>query len=253
MLRDLLSSRAILAGLVFVVVVVAGTQLYSWHVRRTSEAELERHDRLLQELKKQNEARPAQAVNVPTDTETPGFVNTDTPRSHETEALHTETETLDLTNAFLPDDMVSEEAPAEEVPVSPFGFGQYPEVPDDYPWGSNEPKFWKNLSMDGELLNRVLIKIWTDDPGSISGGSNANINGQLRVYPHYHDAIYLEWADHIGLDGKVKRRYVSGSVSGLPPDISFRIAETGEVPAGIRALNYETDGLDPYNFLDLLK
>ena len=105
--------------------------------------------------------------------------------------------------------------------------------------------------MTGELLSRVLIKIWTDDPGSISGGSTAHINGQLRIFPHYHDAIYLQWADHIGLDGKVKHRYVSSSTSGLPPDISFSIAETGEVPVGIRALDYETEGIDPYNFLDL--
>ena len=50
MLRDVFLSRRILAGLIFVSVAVAGTQLYSWYVRR-SEAEFERHDRLLQGLK----------------------------------------------------------------------------------------------------------------------------------------------------------------------------------------------------------
>ena len=44
MLRDVFLSRRILAGLIFVGVAVAGTQLYSWHVRRRSEAEFERHD-----------------------------------------------------------------------------------------------------------------------------------------------------------------------------------------------------------------
>ena len=39
MLRDVFSSRGILAGLVFVIVAVAGTQLYSWHARRTTKAD----------------------------------------------------------------------------------------------------------------------------------------------------------------------------------------------------------------------
>ena len=35
MLRDVFSSRAILAGLVFFVVIVGCTQFYSWYVKRT--------------------------------------------------------------------------------------------------------------------------------------------------------------------------------------------------------------------------
>ena len=76
MLRDVFLSRRILAGLIFVGVAVAGTQLYSWHVRHSNEAEFERHDRLLQGLNQKNEGCPAEVVNVPTDTETRGFVDT---------------------------------------------------------------------------------------------------------------------------------------------------------------------------------
>ena len=47
MFGDLLSSRMIQAGLVFFVVVVGGSLLYSWHVHRTTEAELARHNRLV--------------------------------------------------------------------------------------------------------------------------------------------------------------------------------------------------------------
>ena len=52
MLRDVFLSRRILAGLIFVSVAVAGTQLYSWYVRRRSEAEFERHDRARYALRK---------------------------------------------------------------------------------------------------------------------------------------------------------------------------------------------------------
>ena len=55
MFRDLLSNRFIQAGLVFCVLIVGGSQLYYWHVRRTSEVALEQHDRFLREYEKQIE------------------------------------------------------------------------------------------------------------------------------------------------------------------------------------------------------
>ena len=47
MFGDLLSRRMIQAGLVFFVLVVGSSLLYSWHVHRTTEAELARHNRLV--------------------------------------------------------------------------------------------------------------------------------------------------------------------------------------------------------------
>ena len=44
MFRYLLSSRLIQAGLVFFIIVVGGSLLYSWHVRRTTDAEFPRPD-----------------------------------------------------------------------------------------------------------------------------------------------------------------------------------------------------------------
>ena len=70
MLRDLLSNRAILGGLVFCVVLVGCTQFYSWQVRRTSQEELERTTRTVQQLKKQNETRAAEVEKPPPPGET---------------------------------------------------------------------------------------------------------------------------------------------------------------------------------------
>ncbi|MYG08678.1 hypothetical protein F4167_19105 [Candidatus Poribacteria bacterium] len=88
MFGDLLSSRWFQGGFAFFVLCVGGSLLYSWHVHRTTESDMARHDRLLLGREKQNETHPAESVNVPTDTETPGFVytpdeNTDTPRSED--------------------------------------------------------------------------------------------------------------------------------------------------------------------------
>ena len=52
MFRDMFSgSRAIFIGVVFFVLVVGGSLLYSWHVHRTTDAELAETRRKVQPLK----------------------------------------------------------------------------------------------------------------------------------------------------------------------------------------------------------
>ncbi|MDE0017064.1 MAG: hypothetical protein OXU51_12805 [Candidatus Poribacteria bacterium] len=159
MFRDLLSSRMIQGGLAFFVLVVGGSLFYSWHGQRTTEIELARHDPFLKGREKQNETRPAEAVNDPTESKPPGFVNTPdentgTLMSDTTEVFENETDAL--ADAFLPEDFVSEEAPAEEGPVSPYGFGPYPEVPEDLPL-REKPFDWTSKNVEAELLMRVIL------------------------------------------------------------------------------------------------
>ena len=60
MFRDMLSgSRALLFGLVFFVLVVGGSLLYSWHVHRTTEAESLRADDVVSERENRNETSTA--------------------------------------------------------------------------------------------------------------------------------------------------------------------------------------------------
>ena len=75
MLHDGFSNRWFQGSLVFFVLVIGGSLLYSWHALRTTESDIERHDRFLQAREKQNETRPAPAVNVPTENETPGLIS----------------------------------------------------------------------------------------------------------------------------------------------------------------------------------
>ena len=129
MFGDILSgSRLILVGLVFFVLVVGGSLLYSWHVQRTSEAELEQHDQLSQGLENENATRSAQSVNLRSETDE-NFIEgpkdsteTDTKIPEETAALPIDAELLGVT----------EDAPTEEVQVSPFGFGPYPKLPEGW-------------------------------------------------------------------------------------------------------------------------
>ncbi|MYB95516.1 hypothetical protein F4054_07935 [Candidatus Poribacteria bacterium] len=256
MFRDILSSRAILIGLVFFVLMVAGSLLYSWHVRRTTEAELESTNHAVQALKNKNDARPAQEVNVLRGNETPGFVDTlnkhtDTPMSDEIEVGYNETENLDIVDAFLPDDMSSEEASAEQMLVSPYGFGPYPPLPDDPYW---VPETWPAKSANHELMLRVSIKLISQGI-PVKGGSMQN----GLVYPSIKGIRYVEWKEYIGGNG-IPVRYISRD-TGHPDDRekmrTFKEATKGrnptesDFPSGIEFVSYEEGGIDPYTFLDL--
>ena len=60
MLRELFSSRLILAGLVILFVVAGAYWFYSWHVQRTVDAELAKTDAMLHSRKNDGETRYAQ-------------------------------------------------------------------------------------------------------------------------------------------------------------------------------------------------
>ena len=251
MLRNPLSSRAILAGLVFFVVVVSGSLLYSWHVRRTTEAEFQRGDRFLQGREKQNKTRPTQTIDVPTDTETPGFVstpdeNTDTPMSNETNVTIDDTALRGMADAFLPDDFVSEEA--EDAPVSAYGFGLYPELPSGFP-----ENYWDGISREHELIARVWMRLMEQGIDVVGGTMQNGL-----VYPSISGTIYVEW-DDVGTERYIARitgdpnttrriRDLQDPAAHLLP----RLAEK-DIPAGITVLTYPDGGIDPYQFLDLKK
>lgn len=244
MLRDLLSSRWFQGCLAFFVLCVGGSLLYSWHVHRTTESDMERHDRLLQGREKQNETRPAETVTVPNTTETSGLLNTpdettDTPMPDETEALETETEVIDLADAFLPDDMVSEEAPVEEVPISPYGFGPYPEIPADFPHNVNWTKFGKQ----GELLIRVMVKAWNQGDKFVSASTSQN----GRVYLIFPNTVYVKYGERLAPDGTVST-YIKRAYG--PDDLTIPLHRE-DFPAHVQVLDYDTDGIDPYEYLSL--
>ncbi|MYB93236.1 hypothetical protein F4054_16490 [Candidatus Poribacteria bacterium] len=247
MFRDLLSSRLIQAGFAFFVLCVGGSLLYSWHVHRTTAAEFVPIPQAVESLKNKTETNTA-----PVDFQTEGSVdtpdaNTDTPRPEATEALPNETETLDVADAFLPDDVGTEETPAEEVAVSPFGFGPYPEVPEDYParptWErSGYDTFSQDTQRELELLDRVLIKLWKQGERGYRGGSTDN----GKVYPHYKNTAYVRYRT----TGE-GRRYIARYKGDPAIRISPEQLRTGELPSYIRVLDIDSEGIDPYEFLDL--
>ena len=247
MFRDLLSSRLIQVGLAFFVVVVSGSLLYSWQTRRTTVAEFTRTDVVPHETRSEQDTVDTSTVDFE-QSETSFEVN-DSQMADDAEVspIDEASEVLDRADTFLPDDFVSEETSAEDVPVSPYGFGPYPEVPADYPehltpiW-SRDP----NAAEPFELIDRVLIKLWNQGHRDITGGSTGN----GKVYPHYANTAYVRYGSEITLpDGTVHREILR--IKGGPDIAPFaKQIRRGNTPAHIKIINFDRAGIDPHTFLE---
>ena len=190
MFRNILSSRLIQVGLVFFVVIVGGSWLYSWHVHRTTGAEVAETQRKVQPLKNKNETGTA-PVTQPLEFETPRETSfeTDIPQGR-------------LTEDVSIDKAIDVEAPEEinlsENEIEEGVTNDFPEVPDGFPmtpvW-EKFPNYQKGDMQDHETLYRVLIKLWNQgDRGFVNGVIDHN-NG--KVYPLYPDVIYVKWKESV--------------------------------------------------------
>ena len=252
MFHDILSSRGIVFGFAFFVLIVGGTQWYSWHVRRSSQAELDRTNRTVKQLESQKNAGVRRNFES---------IGPDTPESLEIPIVSDETQSMPEEKDVLPlhntggveiadpllENIVGTEEGHTEVPVSPFGFGSYPEVPPDYPsavvWrAANHGNLSAGTLQSIELLDRVLVKLWSEGERGFKGGIMAG----SKVYPHYHNTAYVRYAEEAGY------RYISEYQGGPDlPRLTREQLRTGKFPAGIRIINMDSAGIDAYRFLDL--
>ena len=251
MFRALLSSRLIQVGLVFFLVVVSGSLLYSWQTRRATVAEFTRTDVVPHETRSEQDTVDTSTVDFE-QTETPLEVD-DLQKSEDTDVapIDETSEMLEMADAFLPDDFVSEETPAEDVPVSPYGFGPYPEVPADFfgipIWQKGLSDIPVDVGKNVELIDRVLIKLWQQGDKNIIGGFLQN----GKVYPNYPETVYVEERIEESDDGLVKRtfRHITG-----PPGtgIYHEDIRRGNIPPHVTVIPMDdSQGLDPYSFLNL--
>ena len=248
MFGDLLSSRWFQGGLAFFVLVVGGSLLYSWHTLRTTESDMERHDRLLGQ-QKQKETRTAEEVNVPTATESPGLVNTpdentDTQMPDTTEALPNETEFADIADAFLPDDAVSADA-LDPSKMSRFGLGPYPEIPKEWNF---IPNYWETCdTIEDELLTRVSIKMHNEGIRSKYGSVGINPS-TLMITALERGTVLVEYEIDENGDKRIWRTLAH------PDDLEQgTYTRFSEIPSHLKIVTPDEIAFDPYEYLGLPK
>lgn len=141
-----------------------------------------------------------------------------------------------------------------DVPVSPFGFGAYPEVPADYTarhgktvWQypgslpqSNQPNI--------ELIHRVMIALW--NKGDTRFISATLENG--KIYVQYPNTMYVRYDVHKNPDGTDYRR-ISSWTAGEENQAAIDQILIGKIPTGVTLIDMDSDdvGIDPYTFLGL--
>ena len=243
MLRDMLSSKLVRAGLIGCILLIAGSLLYHRHVVGPIRKKEERTQQFLREF----EAKIAAAEKTDTDTAKQPATSVATLPIPETvheapKPLPTEKATPVVTAA--PKASVPEKAIAD-IPVSPYGFGTYPELPDEI-----SPALLPAPSAKDELLLRVRIKL-------LSQGINAEgtVMKDGLVYPIIKGTLYVKWGK-FSPDGY---RYIKNS-TGHPDDglrlRTIRWEKRGnlteaDIPPDITLISYEEAGIDPYEFLGL--
>ncbi len=139
--------------------------------------------------------------------------------------------------------------------VSPFGFGPYPQVPSDFPedpiWEedmeANISQFGSEAMKEAELMDRVLIQLWNQGHRATSASKHSN----GLVYPSFPNTVFVRW-DYIeeedGTITKYARRISSGAEVS---DSDLNDLGEGIIPPGIKVLDYDSDGINPYTFLNL--
>ena len=234
---DFRTNKWIIGGVLLLIIIAGGCYFWYQHSLaddRKAAADAAEYARRLENQKAKQEAATETKTTL---TKAPAENNTAEKLSTNNEVgNNTEAETLQQS------DTSAQTAETKDVPVSPFGFGPYPEIPDDYiiPPDKFNWDFWGETLQD-ELISRVRIKLWNQ--GIRSEGSSFE-NG--KVYPTILGTVYVVW------DGDRIRR-----ISGHPDDDFDAIEaalEAGQPPPeGITVLNRNEAGIDPYSFLELNK
>ncbi len=265
MLRAILTNKVVIMCLFFFILMVGGSLFYRWYVNRDIQAADTRHQQLLQQYQAAKKTqiplhRSPRTNDMGASEPSEASVTTDgtaEPVSEEPGALPIENTEgiIDPSDEFLPDLIGKEEF--TEMPLSPFGFGPYPEVPEGYP--ENIPPSWtwsaeKRQASDPirlkdfELIGRVLIKLWNQGDHNFVGAQRDSHNG--LVYPTYPNTAYAIFKEVENPDGTFRRIMTSVSAGPGVPKITPEHHRAARIP-GVRIIDAETAGINPYEFLNL--
>ena len=249
MIRDIITNKWFIGAIAFLIIFAGACYLWYRYDTAPYRQEAVESAKLLRQREATQKAETENAEKQAADV-TPAESTTPTAEKPITEMTDEVLETGAKTDTAAENVSASKQGTenAEEVRVSPHGFGPFPDIPPDYP----TQDIWdysKDYSAEAELLIRVQIKLWTQGIQTLGG----NMSNGL-AYPTLPGVVYIEW-DHKALpDGTVEKRV--SRVRGDPymgkilSDIMRRKGKLVEsdIPKDIEV---RERGIDPYVFLNL--
>ena len=256
MIRDIFTNKWIIRGLGFLILFTTAYVFWIRHDRAVIDQFVQEAVDARRQLQQSETKRKSDTGSTATTApESPAEHITPTAEKPITETFETTKtpETVETKPTQAQAEASAQAAETEDVPVSPHGFGPYPEVPDDLRsikrfkpvW---EYKKWPNVNLSDrmELLDRVVIKAWKEGTHRDWIGIG-EFNG--KFYFNYPNTVHV-WFDERD-PGDKDTRYISGMDGmSLTEDQQDQILR-GKTLLGVRVLDGETGGIDPYEYLNL--
>ena len=245
--------------LILCVVFVVFALTYSEYVKRESVSHINETTIAAQKIEKDgvlDESGPITGDEQDTNPEQ-NVLSDDTeysPEAVSAERVDAENES-DLFQGFFSAEELAEEADVDidERPVSPFGFGPYPEIPADFP----EPDIFEILPSLGnsemaktlELQKRLIIKKWEEGESLENVGVTGTPDG--KVYLIYPDVVYVTWDYYTDEDGVVHK--YAGALTGHPDTAHLYepYLDEGKIPPGFTVYEKPDGAIDAYEYLGL--
>ncbi|MDE0485206.1 MAG: hypothetical protein OXI67_21735 [Candidatus Poribacteria bacterium] len=243
MTRDITPIKWII-GAIALLIIIAGA-CYLWYRYDTAPYRQEASDaaelarRLENQQAKQKAATETETASTK---ETAENTTAKKPVNENTAEVENNTEAEINQQAGTPVDI----AVKSDEKVSPYGFGPYPKLPQDFP----EQDFWefprdKNM----ELMDRVLVKLW--EQGKRPHGVTME---KGLVYPTLPNTLIVKWKTEITPFGTRKKvvsvQYPPEAASFIRSHQPLSIYES-DIPAHFKVIEFKDAGIDPYQFLDL--
>ena len=230
-------TKWIVGGIVLLIIVAGACYLWYRHDTAAGRKAAVEADKVLQQWK----ANKAEKPTIKAETE-----ETDTPAENTTETTGTVSETGTSTDNIQDVLVSTQEMESQKiVPVSPHGFGPFPDVPKDYIIKPFSWDFYKNDPPIHELMARVRIKLWKQGIQTI-GIMSSSATG--LVYPTIPGAVFVKKYNRDGADYLEIRGDPDLDLEAIKKELM-----AGNVPDGIQVLDMDKAGIDPYKFLNLSK
>ena len=244
MVRNVIPYKWIIGGIALLIIIAGACYLWYQHDTAPYRKEAAKSTELIREWQKSQKVgtdREAEraAAQAPEESEIPTAekpITETTPVTKDTEPTQAQNKTESSAGTIG-----METAETADVQVSPFGFGPYPEIPDDY---TSKVDWTLRDSPSAELLTRVLIKLWTEGEKNFRGGGTH----KGKVYPWYHNTIYVKFHNYKNADGEIIR---SGGIKMSGPRVNWSGVYFLNPPPHIQILELDSSGIDPYQYLNL--
>ena len=241
MYRDILTNKWFLAGFGFLVIYACACYLFYQHTTAPYRQQAAELDEIIRKYEKQRTAETANPKGQAADAPVQSNTSTAEKLKTKTHGAKIDTSTDETTDPDSAATQVTDNT--EEVRMSPHGFGTYPEIPNGAPIAA----FHESHSIEMELILRVAVKAWNAGE-RFRGASGDSITG--KVYLHYPNTLYVWYTTVDNGDGTFTRR-ISRGKSGDDVNLSQEQIRTGNIPPGIRIIEMDKAGIEPYSYLGL--